>query len=142
MKKFLSPKIDGAPAIGLLILRLVAGYAMFLHGQPKMANPTGWMGADSSTPGFLQAIAAVSETVGGLALMAGFLTPLAALAIAGTMVGAFVLSLLPRGVPFVAGPGQPSYELAALFLAMSVMFLLTGPGKLSVDGAVFRGKGR
>lgn len=137
MKKFLAPKIDGAPAIGLLFLRLVAGFAMLQHGLPKLENPTGWMGPESTTPSFLQAIAAFSEAGGGVALMLGLLTPVACLAIGGTMVGAFMLSLLPRGVPFVAKGGGPSYELAALFLTISVMFLLTGPGKISLDQAIF-----
>ena len=45
---------------------------------------------------------------------------------------------MSQGDPFVpSGPG-PAYELAAVYLACSVLFLLLGPGRLSLDDLLFR----
>lgn len=122
---------------GLLPLRLVMGAAFVLHGWAKMQDPFGWMGPEADVPGFLQSVAAVSELAGGMALIAGLLTRLASLGIAGVMVGALHLVHIPQGHPFVSA-GGPSYELPAIYLACAVLFLLLGPGRVSLDALLFR----
>lgn len=127
-------------SIGLLLLRVVVGAAFMFHGWPKIQQPFEWMNAHggSGMPGLLQAAAAVSEFGGGLALILGLLTPLAALGIACTMATALGMVHLRMGHAFVASaPGQPSYELAAVYLAAAILFLLAGPGKLSLDACLF-----
>jgi putative oxidoreductase len=130
--------VSGRGSVGLLLLRVVMGAAFMFHGWPKIQNPQHWMDAfgGSGMPGALQAAAAVSEFGGGLALILGLLTPLAALGIGGTMAVALGMVHLPKGHAFVA-PGQPSYELAAVYLAASIVFLLLGAGKLSLDAFLF-----
>lgn len=129
-------------AVALLILRVVVGCAFVMHGWPKIQDPLNWMGEDAGVPGVFQLLAAVAEFVGGMALIAGLLTPLAALGLAVTMVVAIGMVHLAQGHPFV-NPGGPSYELAAAYLAVAIAILLTGPGKLSVDAIVFgRSKSR
>ena len=64
----------------------------------------------STVPPILQALAAWSEFGGGLALILGVLTPLAALSIAGTMAGAIWLVHFPRADPFVVQMRQPAFE--------------------------------
>jgi putative oxidoreductase len=76
---------------------------------------------------------------GGIALIVGFLTPLAAFLIAGTMVVALAKVHLPKGDPFVSSGGA-SFEPAAGYLAQMIMFLLVGPGMLSVDALLFSKK--
>ncbi|MFO7155518.1 MAG: DoxX family membrane protein [Pseudomonadota bacterium] len=83
---------------GLLALRLIGGSAMALHGAPKTLNPTSWMGPEGP-PGWLQAMAAIAEFGGGLAWMAGALTPLACLGILATMITAIVIAHMPSGDP-------------------------------------------
>src|SRR4051812_4305164 len=118
MLRFLFPGYPGGCAgFGLLVLRVVVGAAFIFHGWPKIQNPMGWMGADATVPGGLQLLAAVSEFGGGIALIVGLLTPLAALGIAATMAVALGTFHLPRGDPFVGMPGKPSFELAADYLA-------------------------
>jgi len=139
MRRLLYPDfVGGRGSVGLLLVRLVTGLAFILHGWPKIQNPFGWMG-DAPVPGVMQAAAAVAEFGGGIALILGLLTPLAALGIAATMVVAIGMVHLPHGDPFIGKPEQPSYELAAGYLAVVVMLLLVGPGRLSLDALLFGG---
>jgi len=138
MHKIFEARVAGAPAVGLLVVRAVFGVAMMLHGLPKIQNPTAWMPADSTIPPALQAAAAFIEFFGGLALVVGLLTPLAALGVAGVMVKAMDVLGVTRGAPFVAKPPAPSFELPALFLAVAIMLMFTGAGTLSLDALLFQ----
>jgi putative oxidoreductase len=121
---------------GLLLFRVVMGAAFVLHGYGKIQHPTSWMPGDQF-PGFLQAAAAVAEFGGGIALILGLLTPLAALGLAATMAVAVFQVHVPHGDVFVATePGQGSYELAAVYLAGAIALLLLGPGRFSIDGCL------
>lgn len=131
--------VGGKGAVVILILRLVSGLAFIQHGWPKIQNPFGWMGPEASVPGFLQGLAALSEFGGGWALLLGLLTPLAALGIACTMLFAIFKVHIPHGDPFV-GRGGSSYELAAVYLAIMVVFLLRGAGRFSLDALLCRKK--
>jgi len=122
-------------SVGVLVLRLVVGAAFILHGWPKIQDPTAWMGPEGM-PGILQALAAVAEFGGGIALILGFLTRLAALGIASVMVVAIGVVHLPKGHAFVSLDG-PTWELAAVYLACAVLFLILGPGKISLDALAF-----
>jgi putative oxidoreductase len=131
--------LGGPAAVGLLALRVVVGLAFIVHGWEKIQGPFDWM-ERSGIPGqheALQAAAAVAEFGGGIALLLGLLTPLASLGIIGVMIGAFTLVHIPFGHTFVAPPGKPSFETAAVYLASGLLFLLAGPGKLSVDALLF-----
>lgn len=129
--------VGGRAAWGLLVVRVVFGLGIALHGWGKIQHPFTWMGPDAPVPGFLQALAALSEFGGGIALILGLLTPLALLGLAITMIVAITMVHLKAGHPFVARGGGPSYELAALYLAVSLLALITGPGKLSLDAKLF-----
>jgi putative oxidoreductase len=136
-KAFQPHPLPRLASAGLLLVRLVAGLAFMFHGYGKIQNPLGWMGADSSIPGLLQALAAIAEFGGGMAWMLGALTPLASFGLACTMVGAVWLHAVVIGDPFVPqGPGG-SYELASIYLCFAVLLLLTGPGRYSLDSALF-----
>ena len=127
-------------SLGFLVLRLVMGVAFVLHGGPKIQAPLDWMGPDAPVPGILQALAAIAEFGGGFALILGLLTRVASLGIGAVMVAAIGMVHVPQGDPFV-NPGGPSYELAAVYLACSLLFLFMGPGHFSLDAMLF-GKSR
>lgn len=137
-KECFKPTVQSTKSsVALLILRLVAGIAFMMHGFGKIQNPFAWMGAEAPVPGFLQFLAAVSEFGGGLAWVLGLLTALGSLGAAFTMAVAVYMHMVVRGDPFVSATGGSSYELAALFLAISIVMMLTGPGKFSADAKIF-----
>jgi putative oxidoreductase len=116
------------------------GAAFILHGWPKIQNPFGWMNAmgGSSIPSWLQGLAAFAEFGGGIALILGLLTPIAAFGLVCQMVAALFIVHLPSRDPFVApAPGQSSYELALVYLVVAISLIVLGPGKFSVDALLF-----
>ena len=130
--------LEGRSAIGLLVLRVVAGAGLMFHGWPKIQNPMGWMGPEAPVPGILQLLAAVAEFFGGLGLIVGLLTPIAAFGILCVMLVAITTVHMAQGDPFVGkGPKGGSWELAALYLAVAAVMLFAGPGALSIDRFVF-----
>ena len=137
-KLFYCDAVGPIGSVGILLLRLVMGVAFILHGWPKIQNPLGWMGPESPVPAIFQALAALAEFGGGMALIVGLLTRLASLGIATNMIVALGMVHLPHGDPFVSKSGGRSYELAAVYLACAVLFLLLGPGRFSLDALLFR----
>ncbi len=130
--------VQGRAAAGLLILRLVFGLGIMLHGWQKIQSPGGPMGWMNEMPGahvpaFFQALSTAAEFSGGLGIIVGLLTPLAALGLTCNMFVALCMAHLPKGHPFVGGHGQPSFESAAGYLAVALLLLLAGPGAWSLD---------
>ena len=143
MLRFLFPGFPaGRTGFGLLVVRLVVGTAFLFHGWPKIQNAMGWMDNPIEplhVPDILQAAAAVSEFGGGAALILGLLTPLAAFGIAATMSVAIGMVHLPHGDPFVPSMGSKggSWELAAVYLVVMMLFMMSGPGRFSLDALLF-----
>lgn len=137
MSRLYPPFVRERGALGLFVVRLIAGAALVLHGWPKIQNPFNWMQPGTNTPGFLQALAALAEFGGGLALIVGLLTPVAAVGIIFTFLVAILNVQLPQGAPFVSNQGGPSFETAALHLGIAVMLLFTGPGAFALDAFLF-----
>lgn len=129
--------------LGLLIIRLVIGLLFAAHGAQKLfgwfggyglAGTGGWMDSLGLKPGKTMALmAGLSELIGGLLLVAGFLTPLAALLIAGTMIMAIVKVHLPNGLWSTAN----GYEYNLVILAVVIGLALTGPGQYAIDTLLF-----
>jgi putative oxidoreductase len=131
--------VKGKGALALLALRLVAGAAFIQHGWPKMQHALAWMGPDSPVPAWLQAVAAFAEFGGGIALLLGLLTQLAALGIACNMLVAMFMVHIPAGDPFVSMGGK-SWELAAVYLAIMIALMLRGAGAYSLDAQLCQKK--
>ncbi|WP_274555646.1 DoxX family protein [Streptomyces spiramyceticus] len=130
------PSLHGYDA-GLLILRIALGLTMAAHGSQKLF---GWFGGGGiegtgmffTASGYpagevMAAVAGLTETLGGLGLVIGLLTPLAGAAIVGTMVNALAMHwsggfFAPKGVEYVL-----------LLTAASAALALTGPGRYAVD---------
>jgi putative oxidoreductase len=145
MNKLYGDFIGGRGAWGLLLLRVFTGLAIMQHGWGKVQNPMGWMNrpgqSPSTIPGWMQAFAALSEFAGGFMLVLGVLTPIAALALAGTMLGAKFIGH-PHD-PWVTNvPGARSFEMASLYFLIAAALFLLGPGRFSLDALLFASKYR
>lgn len=121
--------------VGDLILRGVAGLSLaFAHGYGKLAAERfqGFTGGVEKlgfpAPSFFAGAAVFAELVGGILLAVGLLTRPAAFLIACTMAVAAFLRHAPD--PFNVK------ELAFLYLAISLCYLLRGAGRLSADHVI------
>lgn len=123
-----------ATSSGLLVLRLGVGATMAAHGAQKLF---GWFdgggldGTDrfftaSGYPAgkFFPLLAGLAETLGGLGLIVGLFTPLAAAAILGTMLNAI-------SVKWGTFLGGMEYEVILAVAAASLA--LTGAGGYALD---------
>jgi putative oxidoreductase len=126
---------SGWQSVALLVLRLVVGIAFILHGLPKIKNPLHWMG-DKVSP-ILQLAAALAEFGGGIALILGFLTPVAAGLLVIDMAFALMLVHFPQHQPFVGGGSGGSFELPLVYLAVMIGLIATGPGRYSLDAQLW-----
>lgn len=128
--------LDSKISTAFLVIRIVVGIAFLFHGWGKIQNPFGWMPEGSPIPGFLQFLAALSEFGGGIALILGCLTRLAAFGMGFTMLVATYMHAMVFGDPFVS-KGGGSFELPLMYLTICILFLVAGPGKYSVDQKLF-----
>lgn len=132
---------DGAA----LTLRTAAGVIFLPHGWSKIAGDGGAsafaadMAAGDGIPPFLGHVAAWSEVVGAVLPIAGLLTRIDAILLAGTMfVAAFVIQLpdamySPQGAVFAVIRG---IEMPLAMFAMAAALVFTGGGLLSLDHAL------
>ncbi|WP_295769428.1 DoxX family protein [uncultured Mucilaginibacter sp.] len=138
MKRFFAPyNLPASLDFALLLLRFSCGIAFIMHGWGKIQSPMSWMGPDSFIPPVFQALAAISEFGGGIALVLGLATRLAALGIMITMAVAVYVHAVMGGDPFVSATGGKSYELAANYLCIALVFLAAGAGRFSLDKLIF-----
>ena len=137
--------------IGRLLLRGVVGPLFVGHGTQKLF---GWFGGHGieGTSGFFEQLglrpgkrhataAGWSEAAGGALLTLGALTPVAQAMITGTMVTA-IRKVHAQNGPWVTANG---YEYNVTLIALTAALTETGPGRPSVDSALFgdglKGKG-
>jgi putative oxidoreductase len=127
---------------GIALLRIVTGSIFFVHGWQKLFT-FGYEGTSGAftqmgvpIPAVAAAVVIAVELLGGLALMLGFLTRLAALPLAIDMLAARFLVHLGSGF-FVQNNG---YELVLILAAASLSLALLGAGAFALDnlGAVRR----
>ncbi|WP_029191607.1 DoxX family protein [Paenibacillus elgii] len=126
-------------ALGLLLVRLVVGLLFIGHGAQKLfgwfggygpKGTGGWMESVGIKPGVAMAVlAGLMELLGGVLFAAGLLTPLAAVLIAATMVGAIVKVHGPNGLWSTAN----GYEYQLVLLVVAIGVALTGAGAYSLD---------
>lgn len=127
---------------GLLLVRLVIGLTLAGHGLQKLCgwfDGPGLIATDASLealgyrPGKPFALAdSLAQTIGGVLLAAGLLTPLAAAALASAMLAAILSVHLQNG--FWNTDRGVEYTLILGTVAVAVAF--TGAGGYSMDHAL------
>jgi len=130
-----------------MVLRLALGIVMFPHGAQKLL---GWWGGQgfsatmssmtqqAGLPAVIVLLVIVVEFFGSLALIAGFLTRLAALGFGVEMIGAVATVHAKFGF-FMNWTGQKAgegFEYHILVVAMAIALLILGAGRWSVDRAL------
>ena len=132
----------------LTLLRLCLGILFFAHGAQKAL---GWWGgpgfsptlnafAGMGIPTALATLAILAEFVGGIGLVFGLLTRLAALGITVVMAVAISLVHAPNGL-FMNWTGAQrgeGFEYHILAIAIAVTLLLRGAGAFSLDRTIDR----
>lgn len=123
--------------IGLLLLRCAVGLTMAVHGTQKLFGWFNGAGLDStagffasdgySAPKAMATVAGLTETLCGLGLAIGLLTPLAGAGILGIMLNSITMKW---GNGFF-NPAGIEYDLVLLTAAVSLA--LAGPGRFAVD---------
>lgn len=131
----------------IAILRLTLGTVFLAHGAQKML---GWFGGHgfSGTMGFLTGslhipaplafLAIAAEFFGGLGLVLGLLTRVAAAGIAVNMLVAILVVHRSQGF-FMNWSGAQKgegFEFHLLVLAIALAVMILGGGAVSVDGAL------
>jgi putative oxidoreductase len=126
-------------AIGLLLLRLAPGLIFLLHGAQKLFGVFGGHGLGGTTQfmnmlGLRPAkwwatIAAWGEFVGGLLLVLGLFTPLAALLVLAVMLVAILKVHASKGF----WNSQGGYEYNLVLSALATVLGLVGAGAFSLD---------
>jgi putative oxidoreductase len=118
-----------------LILRLVLGLCILLHGIAKIRHGVGGieeMLVAKGLPGVLSWGALVGEVLGPLMVLAGWHARIGAVLIAINML--FAIFLVHMGELFALGQqGGWAIELQAMFLFTAVALALLGPGRFSLN---------
>ena len=118
--------------LALLVLRLALGTIMIAHGWQKIADHlhmTTGMLQHLGIPGFMAYLVVAAEFGGGILVLVGFLTRLAALAILVDMLVAIFKVHLPHGL--FASNGGFEFPMACAAIAFGLIF--TGSGPIAID---------
>jgi putative oxidoreductase len=117
--------------LALLVLRLALGTIMIAHGWQKIADHLqGIIGVihHMGLPTFMAYLVVAAEFSGGILLVIGFLTRLAALAILVDMLVAIFKVHLPNGL---FSPKGFEFPMACAAIAFALIF--TGSGPIAID---------
>jgi putative oxidoreductase len=133
----------------LTILRLILGIVFFVHGAQKAL---GWFGGYgyTGTMGFftqmgipvpLGMLAIAAEFLGGLGLVIGFLSRIAAFGILCNMLVAVFLVHIHVGffMDWTGAQKGEGFEYHLLAAAIALTIMISGAGAFSVDAAVSNG---
>lgn len=122
--------LDRLQPLALLVMRLAVGAIMAVHGYHNvfggLQHHAQWI-ASLGVPRWLGYVSSLTELLGGLLLIAGFFTRIAALAVFVDLIVALWKVHLHNGL--MGSADRPGYEfpLAAASLAFALIFFGAGP---------------
>lgn len=130
--------------IGILVLRIVVGVVMMYYGSQKLLGVFGGAGFQGTLEGFqrglgippfLGAAAIVAEFFGGLGLVVGLLTRVAAFGVAVTMGVAASTKVASLNLYDRATVSDFAFPLVLGTVCLAV--LVQGAGSISLDSKLF-----
>src|SRR5215212_9077137 len=134
-------------SFGLLVLRLVVGVSLAMHGWSKFKEParSGFFenvshmdGPFESHPKMFGWAAVGAELGGGVLIALGGLTRLAALALLCNF--AVAVWKVHLHDPYISPTGGKTVEPAVIYGAISLALLFLGAGRFSIDAMLFGGR--
>ena len=137
-------EINITAELAIFVLRILFCMLMIHHGLEKLQDPEGfaefvvgkYLGFLPGNPVIWTYTAAVTQLICPIGLAIGFFARLSALGLFSTMVFAVYFHLNDTGLegfPFaVVESHNYTFELSAIYAAISFYFLCAGPGRLSL----------
>jgi putative oxidoreductase len=122
--------------LGKLLLRVVLGVLILLHGVSKiMAGPAFVISAATSAgmPAAIGYLVYLGEVIAPILLIVGVWSRLAALIIAGNMAFAIFLVHMKQ-LTSLSSSGGWALELQGMFLFSALALVLLGAGRFSIGG--------
>lgn len=135
--------LDRLQPLALLVLRVALGAIMIGHGYGKVfggLHKHAEFVASLGMPGWLGYVSAAAEFLGGILLVVGFVTRIAALAVCIDLCVAIFKVHLHNGLL-----GQNGYQFPLALAAMAFAIIFFGSGPIALDwvfGGGGGGKGR
>jgi putative oxidoreductase len=117
---------SGLEGYAYAALRIVSGLLFLFHGLQKVF---GMYGGSVQPVGSLPWIAGAIEIGGGILVLVGLFTSLAAFVCSGEMAAAYFMAHFPKGFWPIENQG----ELAALYCFVFLYIAARGGGPLSLD---------
>ena len=137
-------------SVPLMLVRLALGCVMFAHGAQQMLGWFGGGGFNKTLTGFehqgipavFGVLAIVAEFFGGLGLIVGLLSRIAAFGVACVMAVAVIKVHLPNGFFMNWGGTQhgEGFEYHVLAIGIALAIMIGGAGAASVDRVLSRGR--
>ncbi|MDN6156280.1 MAG: DoxX family protein [Corynebacterium casei] len=128
---------------GFLIARIILGSVLIAHGWQKFNEWTiagtteAFNGMGVPAAGIAAPIASVVELVGGILILIGLITRIAAGLVVLQMIGAGIWGGHFASGVMIDGNG---WELVMTIAAGAVIFLTAGPGQYAADRFIFKNK--
>jgi len=134
--------LDRLQPLALLLMRLALGAIMVAHGYHKVfggLHHHAQMVASLGLPAWLGYVSAFTEFFGGLLILVGLFTRVAALGVCLDLFVAIWKVHLHNGL--IGSPDRPGYEFALAAFALAFAIIFFGGGPIAIDH-ILRGGGR
>ena len=131
------------------VARMTVAFVIFPHGAQKLfgwfggygfEGTMGYMTTQQHLPWIIGFLVIIIESIGSIALFAGFATRFFAFALFCNFVGIIANTHMRNGffMNWNMLPDQPEgYEYHLLILGLAIILMITGGGKLSADAALY-----
>ena len=149
MKNFLKYFFQTNDSFSYWIPRIMLGCVIFPHGAQKLLGLFGGFGFTGTMTYFTQTaglpwviafLIIMGESFGALGLIAGFCTRLSAFGLICIMVGAIIMVHSPNGffMNWFGKQAGEGFEYHLLVIGTSIPLLISGGGKYSIDGLIYK----